>query len=174
MTQKLGIFYGSTTGNTEHVAKLIAEFLGKDRVQLFDIDGATVENVNAFQNLAFGIPTWDIGELQEDWVFWIKNVEDPKMNLQGKKIAVFGVGDQEGYPDTFGDAMGVLYDLLVAKGANPVINQWPMSSYKFDASKALRGEFLVGMICDEDNQPELTKKRVQTWVELAKKEFFSE
>lgn len=171
MTKKIGLFYGSTTGNTEHVAKLIQEMLGKEAVQIFDIDGSTIEDVNQFENLVFGIPTWDIGELQEDWVSWISHIDDPAMVLSGKKFAVFGVGDQEGYPDTFGDAIGILYDKLIKRGALPVIDQWPTSSYKFDESKGFKNGFFVGMLCDEDNQPELTKSRVQTWVELAKKAF---
>ena len=171
MRKKIGVFYGSTTGNTEHVSTLIKELMGSEKVEIFDIDGATIEDVNKFDNLAFGIPTWDIGELQEDWISWIENIDDEKIQLKGKKFAVFGVGDQDGYPDTFGDAIGILYDKLIEKGAIPVIDKWPIDSYKFDESKGLKDGYFVGMMLDEDSQPELTQKRVEDWVNLANQQF---
>ena len=30
------------------------------------------------------------------------------LDLSGKKVAVFGLGDQEAYPDTFVDGLGIL------------------------------------------------------------------
>ncbi len=169
---KIGIFYGSTTGNTETAAKQMQNLLGKDLVDIFDVDGATIDDVNNYQNLVFGIPTWDIGELQEDWISWIKNIDDEKLQLSGKKFAVFGVGDQDGYPDTFGDAIGILYDRLIARGAKPVIDSWPIDSYTFTESVGLRKGVLLGLMLDEDSQPELSNQRLADWVALAKKAFW--
>ncbi|MBL0691566.1 MAG: flavodoxin [SAR324 cluster bacterium] len=170
--KKIGLFYGSTTGNTENAAQKMAELLGKDNVELFDVgSGATIEDVNKFDNLVFGIPTWDIGELQEDWISWVDNLDDAKMNLSGKTFAVFGVGDQDGYPDTFGDAIGIVYDKIVARGGVPVIDKWPIDSYTFDESKGVKDGYFVGMMIDDDAQPELTKKRINDWVHLAKDKF---
>ena len=169
--KKIGIFFGSTTGNTEMVAQKIQEKLGSDVVDVKDIDGTLVEDVNGYEQLAFGIPTWDIGELQEDWDNWMENFDRPDLDLKGKKFAVFGVGDQEGYPDTFGDAIGILYDKIVALGGVPVIDSWETDSYEFEDSVGLRNDRLVGMMIDEDSQSELTEQRIERWVEQARESF---
>ena len=170
---KIGIFYGSTTGNTETIAEKIQEKMGGEQVDIYDIDGVTIETVNQYSNIVFAIPTWDIGQLQEDWEDWIDNLDSDEFAIENKKFAFFGVGDQEGYPDTFGDAIGIIYNKLKEKKASLVIDQWPIESYTFDESVALQNGYFIGMMIDEDNQPELTDERVDQWVAEAKKVFQS-
>ena len=168
---KIGIFYGSTTGNTEMVAQEIQKILGVDSVDLHDVESADKLSINEYQNLLFGIPTWDIGQMQEDWEDWLENLNDEQVDLKGKKVAIFGVGDQEGYPDTFGDAMKDIYDIVLKRGAKIVCDQWPKDSYEFEDSLALKEDKLIGMMVDEDSQPELTNERIQQYTALLKKEF---
>ena len=52
-----------------------------------------------YHYLIFGIPTWDYGELQEDWEeMW---PELDSLDLSGKEVALYGLGDQQGYPEWF-------------------------------------------------------------------------
>lgn len=46
-----------------------------------------------------------------------------------------------------------------------IVGHWPTEGYEFDASKAqVPGEnFFVGLALDEDQQPELTKARLDEW-----------
>lgn len=165
---KIGIFYGSTTGNTETAAEQMQQLLGEEIVDIHDIDGSTVEQMQEYDTLILGIPTWDIGQLQEDWEIFTEQLDTPDVNFNNKKFAMFGVGDQEGYPDTFGDAIGMVYDTMISKNATPIVDQWPTESYDFEESRGVKNGFFVGMMLDEDIQPELSEERIKTFVELLK------
>ena len=65
MQGSIGLFYGSTTGNTESVAELIAENIGFDKIHRIDIAADGLDSISDYQHLILGIPTWDFGELQE-------------------------------------------------------------------------------------------------------------
>jgi flavodoxin I len=168
---KIGIFYGSTTGNTEMVAQELQKLLGEDVVDLHDVESADKLSINDYDCLLFGIPTWDIGQLQEDWEDWLDHLKDSEVELKGKKAAIFGVGDQEGYPDTFGDAMKAIYDILLERGTTVICDQWSKEGYEFEDSLAIKNDKLIGMMIDEDSQPELTGDRIKQYAELLKKEF---
>jgi flavodoxin II len=114
--------------------------------------------------LILGISTWDFGEIQEDWnEIWQDIGHVP---FQGKHVALFGLGDQEGYGEWFLDAMGLLHDELKPAGAQ-FLGYWPTDGYKFEASKALTedGKSFVGLALDEDSQYELSDERIACWCE---------
>ena len=56
-----------------------------------------------------GIPT-DFGEIQEDWEAVWDQLDT--LNLEGKIVALYGMGDQLGYGEWFLDALGMLHDKL--------------------------------------------------------------
>jgi flavodoxin I len=91
----------------------------------------------------------------------------------GKKVAIFGVGDQESYGDNFCDAAGELYDLFQARGAK-IYGYTSPEGYLHTASKAvLENEGLFcGLMCDEDNQYDLSEERAKKWVAQLKSEGF--
>ena len=63
----VGLFFGSDTGNTEHIAKMIQKELGKNLIDVKDIAKSSKEDIAEFDLLLFGIPTWYYGEAQCDW-----------------------------------------------------------------------------------------------------------
>lgn len=157
---KIGIFYGSTTGNTENTAVQLCSLIsGSHMASIADVVKADLE---ACDLLVLGTSTWGLGELQDDWN---DNLESLRAaNLQGKKVALFGLGDQVGYPETFVDGMKELYDTAVGAGAT-VIGKCSDDGYDYSDSAAVeRGQFL-GLALDQDNQPELTEERIQIWVD---------
>ena len=81
-------------------------------------------------------------------------------------MALFGLGDQFGYGDYFVDAMGWLHDHMTNAGAN-VIGQWSTDGYDFEESRAANADksAFCGLAIDEDQQFELTDKRIEQWVE---------
>lgn len=98
----------------------------------------------------------------------------PNLNVEGKKVAVFGLGDQQSYGDHFCDAAGELYELFLAKGCH-MHGSWSTDGYEHTASKAemVAGQF-CGLMCDEDNQYDLSEDRAKKWVAQLKAEgFFS-
>jgi flavodoxin I len=162
----IGIFYGSSTGNTEKVAEMISDLFGDDAVSI-NVDDASAKDLDKFKYLVFGVPTWELGDLQDDWADFIDEVK--KANLKDKKVAIFGLGDQEAYGDSFADAAGLLYNAISRK--TTIVGQWPTRGYDFIESDAVKNKKFVGLIIDEDNQKEMTGPRVKEWVEMLKKEF---
>jgi flavodoxin II len=163
MAASIGIFYGSSTCYTEFVAERIQQRLGEDRADLHNIAMSGLTACLAYDFLIFGIPTWDYGELQEDWDRQWDQWK--KIDLTGKQAAVFGLGDQLGYPNWFQDAMGYLYDELRARGAD-LVGHWPNRGYQFNASAALTEDrtHFVGLALDEENEPEKTDSRIEQWL----------
>ncbi len=159
---KIGLFYGSTTCYTEMASEKIREFIGSDLVDIFNIKETAVEKMNDYDLLLLGISTWDFGEIQEDWQAVWQQLNG--LNLDGKIVALFGLGDQEGYGEWFLDAMGLLHDELKPTGVQ-FIGYWPNQGYQFEASKALINskQQFVGLALDEDSQYELSDERIQSW-----------
>lgn len=155
----LAILYGSTTGNTSDIAVKIQQKLGGD---LFDVQNTGLEVVLDYDHLIFAIPTWDYGEIQDDWLEVWDSFDH--LELAGKTIALVGLGDQYGYAEWFVDAMGMLHDKAEAAGGT-MIGYWSVEGYEFDGSKALTsdGKYFVGLALDEDCQRELTDDRIATW-----------
>ncbi|MFL0809772.1 MAG: flavodoxin FldB [Agarilytica sp.] len=170
MRKKIGLFYGSTTCYTEMAAEKIQAAIGEPLVDIFNIDETPVIETHFYDRLIMGIPTWDYGELQEDWEeIW---PELDELELEGKKVAVFGLGDQIGYPEWFLDAMGYLYHKLRARGAT-MVGHWPNQGYEFEASKALTEdkECFVGLALDEENEFSLSETRIKNWCSQVMQEF---
>lgn len=157
---KIGLFYGSTNGNTNEAAEKLAEAIGKDSVELINIDEAETADFAKFNAVILGTSTWGTGDLQEDWDFFLPKFDE--IDFAGKKAAIFGLGDQEGFPDTFADGMKILYDKSVGKGAEHV-GPWPKEGYNFTASAAMMDGQFLGLVLDVDNQPEMTDERIAKW-----------
>ena len=166
---EIGIFYGSTEGNTEKVAsKIQAAFGGEDVVALHNVNSATSDDMEQYDKLILACPTWEIGELQEDWDSFIDEIES--VDYSGKKVAYLGLGDADGYPDTFIDAPGIIHERIQDSGAE-FVGAWPTDGYDFEESKGIVDGKFLGLVIDEDNQSELTDERVATWVTQLKGEF---
>ncbi len=159
----IGLFYGSSTCYTEMAGEKICSAIGEQKVDVFNIDTTPIIEAQFYDCIIMGIPTWDYGELQEDWEdIW---PELDELELHGKKIALFGLGDQVGYPEWFLDAMGYLYHKLKSRGAT-MIGFWPNQGYEFEASKALTEDesHFVGLALDEENEFDKTEERITLWV----------
>ena len=159
---KIGLFYASTAGNTEAIAKLIKEKMTYNEVDLHNIAGALDNAMKKYDLLIIGASTWGEGDLQDDWEDYIHNLDD--VNFSQKTVAIFGLGDQEQYCGSFLDAMGTIYNKIITHGAN-VIGSWSTDGYDFNDSTAINNGEFVGLALDEDNQSELSNERVDRWIE---------
>ena len=166
---KIGLFYGTQTGNTQTAAELIQqEFGGDSVVDLYDIADAESSDFEEYDFIIIGCPTWNIGELQSDWDGFYDELDN--IDFSPKKVAYFGVGDQIGYADNFQDAMGILEEKISSLGGTTV-GYWSTDGYEFNESKAVRNGKFVGLALDEDNQSELSNSRIKSWVAQLKQEF---
>lgn len=154
-----GIFYGSTMGTTESVAQDIATQLGVDASDIHNVADADVNEVDQYDMLILGSSTWGSGELQDDWYSFIEELK--AKDLSGKKVALFGCGDAGSYPDTFCDAVGLLYEALQGTGCTFVGDFVPEGYDVTDSLVCNEGRF-VGLAIDESN-PDATDERIATW-----------
>jgi flavodoxin I len=163
----IGIFYGSNTGNTESAAKRIAAALGDQAAEPTSIADTSADELSGYSALIFGASTWGVGDIQDDWDDKLSMVTS--VDFSGKKVAIFGLGDQKGYADTFVDAIGVLAN-IVRKGGGTVVGQVSTDGYEFDESQAVEGDVFLGLPLDEDNESDRTDERIEAWTATLKNE----
>lgn len=164
----IGIFYSFRSVKTGQQVKKISKQLGADQIKLMDIDVATKADFLQFTNYILAVPTWFDGELPNYWDEFLPSIE--KEDLKGKNIAIFGGGDQKGYPENFVDGIGLMASILEAKNAT-IVGFTSTEGYTFEQSRAQRGNQLVGLALDIENQAALIDERIKNWVESLKKEF---
>lgn len=162
MSQTIAVFYGSSTGNTEMAANKIAEELGGLLTHIGDVSRSRPEELAQYDILLLGVSTWNIGDMQDDWYDFLGKLGD--LDLTGKKVGLFAMGDSYGYPYNFLDAMGELWEAIAARGAQ-LVGVWPTAGYHFDESRAMHDdEHFVGLGLDEDNESQLTEERIRAWL----------
>lgn len=152
------IFYASSTGNTEEVAGKIQANL--EDFELIDIADDGIDKMEECDSIIMGVSTWGEGELQDDWEDCFDQIQ--AMSFKDKKVALFGLGDQDGYPDEFVDGLGIMYDELSSKDTS-IIGFTSSEGYEHDVSKAQIDDQFCGLVIDEDNQSELTDERISNW-----------
>ncbi|MGZ2370537.1 flavodoxin [Ancylomarina sp. YFZ004] len=166
---KIGLIYSFNTIKTSKNAEKVKKAFGKD----FDIEMVNVEEIDeesflSHKNMVLGVPTWFDGELPNYWDEFMPAIE--QLKLKGKKVALFGLGDQVGYSENFVDGIGLLGKALEERGAK-VIGLTSPEGYTFERSEALRDGKFLGLALDIENQAALTDERIKAWVEQLKTEF---
>lgn len=160
----IGLFYGTNTGFTEMVADLlVAEFetVAPELITAHDIAFEPLEKMLDYEYLIVGCPTWNVGQLQDDWDE--KFIEIKHLDLHGKKMAIFGLGDQYGYPENYCDAIGVLGREFAAQGAE-LVGFTSTDGYEFSYSLGVEDGQFMGLALDEDNESDKTPLRLTDWV----------
>lgn len=165
----IGIYFGTDTGRTRRVAKLIAQKLGARAQAPLNINRASLDQFLAHEVLILGIPTYGDGELpglsaglaQESWEEFLPRLRG--QDMRGKTVALFGLGEQDKYGGEFVDALLPLHDAVLACGAR-VIGAWPTEGYSFKASQAMIDGRFVGLALDQVTQPALSEGRIDAWL----------
>jgi flavodoxin I len=167
--EKIGIYFGTDTGRTRRIAKLIAQKLGERAQAPLNINRASLDDFLAHPVLILGAPTYGDGELpglatglaQESWAEFLPRLEG--LDMRHQTVALFGLGEQEKYGHEFVDALALLHDAVVACGAR-VIGAWPTEGYTFTASQAVIDGRFVGLALDPVGQPALNESRIDAWL----------
>lgn len=161
----IGIYYGSTSGNTQEVAEKIAQQLNVDKADVHDVSNAKADFA-PYDVVLFGSSTMGYGDLQDDWDSFIDKVKAADLN--GKKVALFGCGDSASYSDTFCDAISKIYNVIKNKGCQ-VIGKVNPEGYTYDSSEAIVDGQFIGLPIDNDNESDQTDQRIACWVNDLKK-----
>nr|WP_320118602.1 flavodoxin [uncultured Marinifilum sp.] len=167
--KKIGLFYSFNTNKTAKNAEKIKKAFGSS-VELVSVNVEEIDEDTflTYDNMVLGVPTWFDGELPNYWDEFMPAIEDLK--LKGKTVALFGLGDQVGYPENFVDAIGILAKALEERGAK-IIGLASTEGYTFERSAAIRDNKFLGLPLDIENQAALTDDRIKVWVEQLKTEF---
>lgn len=163
-----GIFFGSDTGNTENIAKMIQKQLGKDVADVHDIAKAAKK---IWKLMTFCCWASQPGITAKRSVTGMTSSRLSKRLISmANWLRCLVVVTQEDYAEYFCDALGTIRDIIEPRGAT-IVGHWPTAGYHFEASKGLADDdHFVGLAIDEDRQPELTAERVEKWVKQISEE----
>jgi flavodoxin I len=166
---KTAIIYSYNTQKSKKVAEKILAAFGETEIESINAEELSKEDFVKYDNFILSSPTWFDGELPNYWDEFIPDLEE--MDLSKKTFALFGLGDQKGYPENYCDAVGILAEIIESCGGK-LIGQTSIEGYNYESSKAQRGDHFIGLLLDQENQARLTNGRVSQWVEQLKKELF--
>lgn len=173
----VGIYYGSTTGNTRRAAEELAALLEAAppddhawaSAELLNVADYLIEEMPDFDLVVLALPTWNIGQMQRDWEAIFDEFDS--VDLSGVPVALLGLGDQVAYAASFVDAMAFLAEKVLERGAT-LLGAWPADGYTFTNSWALRDDGrLVGLVLDEENQAHLNEPRLREWAKQLRQEY---
>jgi len=165
---KTAIIYSYNTKKTSKIATLILEGFNDPAIEMFNAEEITEDTFLSFDHIIMGVATWFDGELPNFWDEFVPALEE--LDLKGKKFALFGLGDQKGYPENFLDGVGIMSEILEGQGAT-LVGFTSSEGYDFESSRALRNDQFMGLAIDYENQGSMNKERVTAWIEQLKKEF---
>ncbi|ERP31222.1 flavodoxin [Chitinivibrio alkaliphilus] len=151
------VIYGSTTGNCEDAAHKIAHAMGCESKNASEAQSKDLAENDV---IILGASTWGIGDLQDDFIPFFKNLETA--DLSGKKVAIFGTGDAQSYPDSFVDAMADIYKVVDTQGAR-LIGKTATKGYNFEESRAVINDMFVGLVLDYDNSSDEVDEKIDAW-----------
>jgi flavodoxin I len=163
----VGFIYGSSSGLTAQIAQQLKSELGTKFDVYKSVKDADVEDFRRCSRLILGVPTYDYGELQMDWQRFFPRLDE--IDFSGKTVAIFGLGDQVAYPDTFLNAVGTLGDKIVERGGR-LVGRWPKETYEYSESFAERDGALMGLGIDINTQGDMTDLRIKRWAAQIKDE----
>lgn len=171
----IGIFFGTDSGTTRLIAKKIQrnlkQRLGDDAVaKPKNINRCSAEELTGFDQLILGTPTYGEGVLpgiaskntEQSWLEFLPQLQG--VDFSGKRIALYGLGDQEQYPEHFLDAMMDLYEVFTAAGAE-CIGSSATDGFEFKHSRAVIDNRFVGLALDQHLQHLLTDQRIDDWLD---------
>jgi flavodoxin I len=166
--KNVALIYSYNTQKTSQAAKEIKEIFGQTEIEEINAEEINGKKFLGYNNIIIGVPTWFDGELPNYWDEFVPELET--LDLKGKKIAIFGNGDQRDYTENFVDAIGLIAEILESRGAT-LIGETSVDGYKFEKSRAVRNGKFIGLALDFENQSELNTKRIKDWVSAIKKLF---
>ncbi|WP_068114930.1 flavodoxin [Tropicimonas marinistellae] len=174
---KIGVFFGTDTGNTRKIAKQIKKQFDDDLMaKPLNVNRTEVADFMSYDFLILGTPTLGDGLLpglsadaeNESWEEFLPKLED--QSFDGKTIAIFGLGDQVTYPLEFVNAIYFLHEFFEERGAT-LVGQWPTAGYGFEESMAVVDDNFLGLALDLDNESALTEERLSGWLKSISDDF---
>lgn len=170
--KKIALLYWGKGGNVEKSAKIIYRQFDAETIDLFALDEFDLSKINDYDLLILGSSTigaenWEDATNDNKWNEFFRKVQN--MDLSGKTVAAFGLGNHVLYPDHFVDGLGIYYNEMTKTNAQ-IIGFWPTEGYQFTNSKGTHDGLFYGLALDGDNESEKTEGRASKWAAQLKKE----
>lgn len=159
--EKTAIIYSFNSVKTKKIAEKIMELFNEKKPVALNAENITGDEFLKYDNMILGVPTWFDGELPNYWDEFVPELED--LDLSGKRFAIFGLGDQKGYPENFADGIGIMANLIKSRGGK-LEGFTSVEGYSFESSRAIGDNRFMGLVLDQENQPRLTADRLKEWV----------
>ncbi|NJD06766.1 MAG: flavodoxin [Methylococcaceae bacterium] len=168
---KIGIFYGTAGGSTRGVAHRIHARLGGDlAAPPQDIGRTAPSKLTRYDALILGTPSYGFADLpglscgcpDPSWEEFLVHLDGA--DLSGKRVALFGLGNQQLYGNRFAGSLIQLYRFFYGHGAD-IVGSWSTDGYRFEHSPAILEGRFVGLVLDQAAQPQLTDGRIHLWLQ---------
>lgn len=170
--KKIVLIYWPKKGNVEKTAYKIYKHFDESIIDIFTITGVDMNTLSQYENIIIGGSTTGADNWEDThkskWIEFFTALE--KSNLEAKKVAFFGLGDQILYPDNFVDGMAHLKQEF-SKQKVHFVGSWPIEGYEYTGSDAVEDGKFIGLALDEDQQSELSDDRIQVWTDQLRIEF---
>lgn len=142
---KVAVIYGSSTGNTETAAKWVKEALlaAGGKPEILNAADIQADSAAPYDLLIFGSSTWGQSEIQDDFLSFYNGLTAGI--LSGKKVAVFGCGDSDMFPDCFCQAVDLIASKAKECGAEIVTEPFKIDG-DVDAYESNIKEWSKGLI----------------------------
>lgn len=134
-----------------------------------EIGEADMETMSGHEMLFVGAPTWNTGaDTERTGTSWDEFLYEklPNVDLTGKPVAVFGMGDSNSYSDSFCDAIEEMHDCFQKQGAT-MVGYTPEGDHEFEESKSVRDGKFLGLPVDNVNGLYELDERVKPWAKEA-------
>ncbi len=166
------LLYWGKGGNVEQSAKIIYNQFNMESIDIFDLVSFDIKNIDNYEFLILGSATigadhWEQASANNEWNKFFRQLAD--IDLSGKTLAFFGLGDQVLYPENFVDGLGS-FEKELKKTKAKIIGRWPIEGYEFTDSEGILNNMFFGLALDENNQWDLTEERAKKWSCQLKKE----
>lgn len=171
---KTALFFSPVGGNVNNVANMLGEMIGTDKLDIIPVKDAEPEDFHTYDQIILvgstvGTDHWSNEVVVDEWPEFFSKIKDN--SLENKKLAIVGLGNSFLYPDHFADGMAIHYEKIKKLNAQ-IFGFVTPEGYDFTDSKSLNDEGLFcGLPIDEDNEPELTKERLERWINSLKPDF---
>lgn len=162
------IVYWPKGGSVEKVANKLETKLDSNNttssvIEELDYTGLAAAELIILGGSTVGSDHWTNSAYQDIWSAFFESITKQNIDLKGKKVAIFGLGNQILYPAHFVDSMKEIASMATKTGAT-LVGATPSDEYHFDSSLAIEGDNFIGLPIDEDTEAELTDGRIEKWL----------
>lgn len=168
----IGIFYAPAGGNVHKIARRIRQSIHHKRSEMFHITEIKPTRILDFKHIILVASTvgsihWE-DDIHNEWASFMPGINHIALN--GRQVAIVGLGDHIGYPDNFCDGIADLSE-WVRQAGGIIVGRTSTDGYTYTSSRAVRDRLFDGLPIDEENESDLTNARIEKWLGFVMTEF---